>query len=75
MEHVVFVAHMDEVGFQVVSIAVDGRLLVQPRGGLYASLWEVAGPGWCTRHERLCQPCSSRDTTGTRQHSARHPDR
>ena len=40
-EHVVFVAHMDEVGFQVVSIGADGRLLVQPRGGLYTSLWEA----------------------------------
>jgi putative aminopeptidase FrvX len=37
----VFVAHMDEVGFQVVSIGADGRLLVQPRGGLYTSLWEA----------------------------------
>ena len=37
-EHVVFVAHMDEVGFQVVSIGADGRLLVQPRGGLYTSM-------------------------------------
>ena len=40
-EHVVFVAHMDEVGFQVVSIGADGRLLVQSRGGLYTSLWEA----------------------------------
>jgi putative aminopeptidase FrvX len=40
-EHVVFVAHMDEVGFQVVAIREDGRLLVRPRGGLYASLWEA----------------------------------
>ena len=34
---------MDEVGFQVVSIGADGRLLVQPRGGLYTSLWSAAG--------------------------------
>ena len=40
-EHVVFVAHMDEVGFHVVSIGADGRLLVQPRGGFYTSLWEA----------------------------------
>jgi putative aminopeptidase FrvX len=40
-EHVVFVAHMDEVGFHVVSIGADGRLLVQPRGGFYPSLWEA----------------------------------
>ena len=32
---------MDEVGFQVVSIGADGRLLVQPRGGFYPSLWEA----------------------------------
>ena len=40
-EHVVFVAHMDEVGFQIVSLFDDGRLLVRPRGGLDLSLWEA----------------------------------
>jgi putative aminopeptidase FrvX len=40
-EHLLFVAHMDEVGFQVTTLLEDGRLLLRPRGGLYASLWEA----------------------------------
>jgi putative aminopeptidase FrvX len=40
-EHVLFVAHMDEVGFQITTVRDDGRLLLRPRGGLYASLWEA----------------------------------
>jgi putative aminopeptidase FrvX len=40
-DHVLFVAHMDEVGFQIATIRDDGRLLLRPRGGLYASLWEA----------------------------------
>ena len=37
---VVFVAHLDEIGFQVDSIRDDGTLAVSPRGGLFLSLWE-----------------------------------
>ncbi|HEU5041328.1 MAG TPA: M20/M25/M40 family metallo-hydrolase [Gemmatimonadales bacterium] len=37
---VVFVAHMDEVGFEVRAIAEDGTLEVEPLGGLFPSLWE-----------------------------------
>lgn len=37
---VVFVAHLDEIGFQVTSIGADGRLDVQPVGGLFPSLFE-----------------------------------
>jgi putative aminopeptidase FrvX len=37
---VVFVAHLDEIGFRVDSVADDGRLVVTPRGGLFLSLWE-----------------------------------
>lgn len=40
-EHVLFVAHMDEVGFRIATLREDGRLLLQSRGGLYASLWEA----------------------------------
>jgi len=36
----VFVAHMDEVGFQVTEIGDDGRLTVRSRGGFLQSLWE-----------------------------------
>ena len=37
---VVFVAHMDEVGFRVTALADDGTLEVEPLGGLFPSLWE-----------------------------------
>jgi putative aminopeptidase FrvX len=37
---VAFVAHMDEVGFDVASIAPDGTVSLRRRGGFYPSLWE-----------------------------------
>ncbi len=37
---VAFVAHMDEVGFEVSSIAPDGTVSLRRRGGFYPSLWE-----------------------------------
>jgi putative aminopeptidase FrvX len=36
---VVLVAHLDEVGFEVVAIGEDGLLEVEPRGGIFPSLW------------------------------------
>ena len=41
---VVFVAHMDEIGFIVTAIRDDGRLELRPAGGFYPSLFE-AEPG------------------------------
>lgn len=37
---VVFVAHLDELGFDVIRIEADGRVVLKPLGGFYASLWE-----------------------------------
>jgi putative aminopeptidase FrvX len=37
---VVFVAHMDEVGFEVTHIAKDGTVSLRNRGGFFQSLWE-----------------------------------
>jgi putative aminopeptidase FrvX len=37
---VLFMAHMDEIGFRVGEVLPDGRLELQARGGLYSSLWE-----------------------------------
>lgn len=37
---VVFVAHLDEVGFAVRAVAEDGTLELEPLGGLFPSLWE-----------------------------------
>ncbi|HET7458376.1 MAG TPA: hypothetical protein VFJ74_12070 [Gemmatimonadaceae bacterium] len=36
----VFVAHLDEIGYEVKSIAHDGTVALTPRGGFFASLWE-----------------------------------
>jgi putative aminopeptidase FrvX len=36
-----FVAHQDEVGFRVEEVLADGRLRLQKRGGLLASVWEA----------------------------------
>lgn len=35
-----FIAHQDEVGFEVTKIADDGTVSLRTRGGLFASLWE-----------------------------------
>ena len=35
-----FIAHQDEVGFEVASIAADGVVTLRTRGGLFPSLWE-----------------------------------
>lgn len=40
-EHVLFVAHMDEVGFRVKEIRADGRLTLENRGGLLFPAWEA----------------------------------
>ncbi|HKW39837.1 MAG TPA: M20/M25/M40 family metallo-hydrolase [Gemmatimonadales bacterium] len=38
---VVFVAHLDEIGFRVTAIRDDGSLELEPRGGFIASLFEA----------------------------------
>jgi putative aminopeptidase FrvX len=37
---VMFVAHLDEVGFEVTNVAADGTVSLRTRGGLFPSLWE-----------------------------------
>jgi putative aminopeptidase len=37
---VMFIAHQDEVGFEVTNIAADGTVSLRARGGLFPSLWE-----------------------------------
>lgn len=37
---VVIVAHMDELGYEITAIQDDGTLDVEPRGGMFFSLWE-----------------------------------
>jgi putative aminopeptidase FrvX len=36
-----FVAHMDEVGFEITGVLDDGRATVKPLGGVYLSLYEA----------------------------------
>ena len=35
-----FIAHQDEVGFEITDIAADGTVSLRTRGGLFPSLWE-----------------------------------
>jgi putative aminopeptidase FrvX len=37
---VMFIAHLDEVGFDITSIADNGIVSLRARGGLFPSLWE-----------------------------------
>ncbi len=37
---IMFIAHQDEVGFEVTNIANDGTVSLRTRGGLFPSLWE-----------------------------------
>jgi putative aminopeptidase FrvX len=38
---VVFVAHLDEIGFRITAVREDGLLDLTPVGGLFPSLWEA----------------------------------
>ncbi len=40
-KELVFVAHMDEVGFEIAAIREDGTAAVRARGGMYLSLYEA----------------------------------
>jgi putative aminopeptidase len=35
-----FIAHLDEVGYEITSIADDGTVSLRTRGGMFQSLWE-----------------------------------
>ena len=37
---VMFIAHQDEVGFEITAIADDGTISLRTRGGMFQSLWE-----------------------------------
>jgi putative aminopeptidase FrvX len=40
-EHILFVAHLDEVGFRVAEVLPDGRLRLETRGGVLRTAWEA----------------------------------
>ena len=37
---IMFIAHQDEVGFEITDIAADGTVSLRTRGGMFQSLWE-----------------------------------
>ena len=39
-DSVAFIAHLDEVGFEITGLAPDGTVSLERRGGFYLSLWE-----------------------------------
>jgi putative aminopeptidase FrvX len=39
-DSVLFVAHLDEIGFEITGIAHDGTVSLRPLGGFFRSLWE-----------------------------------
>jgi putative aminopeptidase len=39
-EPLLFMAHMDEIGFRVARVLADGRLELEMRGGLFPALWQ-----------------------------------
>ena len=70
---VMFIAHLDEVGFEVTNILPDGSVSLRTRGGLFPSLWEgqpailhFDGPG----QRRLYGVFVPRETATTKQPEA-----
>ena len=80
---IAFVAHMDEIGFEVQHVAHDGTVSLRTRGGFYPSLWEgqtallhIDGEKVPSRDARSCGAAREgplrgvfvpRDTTSRRQ--------
>ena len=70
---VMFIAHQDEVGFEITAINEDGTVSLRNRGGLYASLWE-GQPALIhfdnASHTRLSGVFVPRDNATTKQPTA-----
>ena len=60
---VVFVAHLDEVGFEVTRIARDGTVTLRSRGGGFPSLWE-GQPALLHLDEEAAPPASASAAPG-----------
>ena len=65
-----FIAHMDEVGFEVTNIADDGTVSLRTRGGMFQSLWE--GQPALSHFDRMGSPAIHgifvpRDTASAKQ--------
>ena len=84
---VVFVAHLDEIGFDVARIAGDGTVTLRSRGGGYPSLWEGqpallhvpqgTAPALPDASSRACAPYAAESIRGIfiprSTWNARHP--
>ena len=60
---VVFVAHLDEIGYDVARIAGDGTVTLRSRGGGYPSLWE-GQPALLHLDRASAPPLPATPTTG-----------
>lgn len=40
VDPVIFIAHLDEVGYEITNVADDGTVSLRTRGGMFQSLWE-----------------------------------
>lgn len=60
---IVFVAHLDEIGFTVTGIREDGSLDLTPAGGLFPSLWEAKPALVHTGRSRVPGVFMPRDTS------------
>ncbi len=65
---VVFVAHLDEIGFRVTAIQDDGQLTIEPRGGFFLSLYEAEPALVHTPRGPVPGVFTPRDSTGVRRH-------
>jgi putative aminopeptidase FrvX len=60
---IVFIAHLDEIGFTVTGIREDGSLDLTPAGGLFPSLWEAQPALVHTGRSRVPGVFMPRDTS------------
>jgi putative aminopeptidase FrvX len=64
---VVFVAHLDEIGFRVAGIREDGQLELQTRGGFFLSLFEAEPALVHTAERTVPGVFTPRDSGSTRR--------
>jgi putative aminopeptidase FrvX len=72
---VVFVAHMDEIGFRITGIRADGQLELTPRGGFMLSLFEGQPALVHTGHGSVPGVFTPRDPERPPAHRAAEPPR
>ncbi len=61
---IVFVAHLDEIGFEVTAIRDDGQLVISPVGGMMTSLFEAEPALVHTAHGDVPAVFTLRDSIG-----------